>query len=121
VNRELIEQQLERLERPQTTRAPVLPWLLVAVGLLAVIGTAIHGYIAYTTIDRVNVSSRIDTPNPVVLFQDAATNGPRVGSTVEANSRAAYTRALEQFILDGTGLCLGLVVVLAGVFVRANQ
>ncbi len=118
---ELVEQQLERMERPPTTRRPVLNWLLIVVGLLAVVGTGIHGYTAYATIDRVNVNSRIETANPAVLFQDVATNGPRVGSTVEASSRATYARALEQFLLDGTGLCLGLVVVLAGFFVRANQ
>jgi hypothetical protein len=118
---ELVEQQLERMERPQSTRAPVLPWLLIVVGLLAIIGPGIHGYIAYATIDRINVNSRIETANPALLFQDVATNGPRVGSTVEASSRGTYARALEQFLLDGTGLCVGLVVVVAGFFVRANR
>jgi hypothetical protein len=99
----------------------VLPWLLVAVGFLAIVGLGIHGYTAYATIGRINDNSRIETSNPVLLFQDVATNGPRVGSTVEASSRATYARALEQFLLDGTGLCLGIVLVLGAFFVRANQ
>ena len=45
---------------------------------------------------------------------------PAVGSTVEASSRATYTRALEQFVLDGTGLILGFVLGVAGLFARAN-
>jgi len=44
----------------------------------------------------------------------------RVGGTVEASSRATYTKALEQFLLDGTGVSLGLVLAVAGAFVRAN-
>src|SRR5438445_481740 len=61
------------------------------------------------------------TPNPVVLFQDLATNGPRVPATVEASSRNTYGRALSQFVLDGTGLCLGFTLAFAGLFIRANQ
>ncbi len=117
----LIEQQLERMERPPGARLRVLSWLLVIVGLVAMVGLGIHGSTAYTTIARINVSSRIETANPGVLFQDVATNGPRVGSTVEASSRATYARALEQFLLDGTGLISGLVLVVAGFFVRVNQ
>ena len=114
--------QLERMERPSTA-GPLraLPWLLIAVGFLAIVGMGIHGYTAYATIARVNDSSRIDTANPVLLFQDVATNGPRVGANVEASSRATYARSLEQFLLDGTGLCLGMVLIVAGVFVRVNQ
>ena len=65
--------------------------------------------------------SKLDTPNPVVLFQDLATNGPRVPATVEASSRNTYGRALSQFVLDGTGLCLGFTLAFAGLFIRANQ
>ena len=112
---------LERMERPP---APgplrVLPWLLIAVGFVVIVGLGMHSYTAFATIARINDASRIDTSNPVLLFQDVATNGPRVGSTVDASSRATYARALEQFLLDGTGLCIGIVLVLAGVFVRVN-
>ena len=117
----LIEQQLERMERPPGARLRVLPWLLVVVGLVAIVGLGIHGYTAYATINRINSNSKIETANPVLLFQDVATNGPRVGTTVEASSRATYARALEQFLLDGTGLTFGIVLVVAGFFVRANQ
>src|ERR1700738_505448 len=107
----LIEQQLERMERPAGASFRVLPWLLVVIGLLAIVGLGIHGYTAYATITRINVNSKLETANPVLLFQDVATNGPRVGSTVEASSRATYARALEQFLLDGTVLTFGIVLV----------
>ena len=99
----------------------VLALLLIAVGFLAIVAMGIHGYTAYATIARINDTSRIETANAALLFQDVATNGPRVGSTVEASSRATYARSLEQFLLDGTGLSLGIVLVVAGVFVRVNQ
>jgi hypothetical protein len=44
-----------------------------------------------------------------------------LGSTVESSSRATYTKALEQFVLDGTGLLAGLVLVVVGVFIRVNR
>jgi hypothetical protein len=94
--------------------------LLMVVGLAAIVGLGIHGSTPYTTVARIDMTSQIDTPNPILLFQDVATNGPRVGSTVESSQRAAYSKALEQFVLDGTGVCLGLVLALAGVFVRVN-
>jgi hypothetical protein len=93
----------------------------MVVGLLMVVGLAVHGATAYATIARININARIDTPNPVVLFQDVATNGPRVGNTVESSSRATYARALEQFVLDGTGVAFGIVLAIAGLFVKANQ
>ncbi len=117
----LIEQQLELMERPASGPLRVLAWLLVVVGLVAIVGLGLHGYTAYATITRVNDNSTINTANPAVLFQDVATNGARVGTTVEASSRAMYARSLEQFLLDGTGLCIGIVLVVAGVFVRVNQ
>src|SRR5258708_29354393 len=104
----LIEQELDRLERPGAPLR-VLPRLLVLVGLVVVVGLGVHGYTAYATIARINVNSKIETANPVLLFQDVATNGPRLGSTVEASSRVTYARALEQFLLDRTGLLVGIV------------
>jgi cellobiose-specific phosphotransferase system component IIC len=116
----LIEQQLEAMERPRNARATRLPWVLVVVGLLAIVGLGIHGYTAYATIARINSAARIDSANPIAMFQDIATDGPRIGATVEASQRSTYSKALEQFLLDGTGLALGLVLVLAGLFIRAN-
>jgi hypothetical protein len=117
----LARAQLETLERPSQGRRSVLPWVLVVAGLLVMAGLGFHGYTAYATIARINVSSKIDTPNPIVLFQDVATNGPKVGATVESSSRSTYTKALEQFVLDGTGLALGLVLAIGGMFFRLNQ
>jgi hypothetical protein len=119
----LLEQQIQAMERPPRAAAhkqPVWPWLLVIAAVVAMALLGAHGYTAYATIARVDASSNIATANPGVMFQDVATNGPRVGSTVEASSRATYTKALEQFLLDGTGVILGLVLAVAGLFVRVN-
>jgi len=117
----LIEQQLEAMERSVSAAKPRWPWLLVIAGLVVVVGLGIHAYTALGTIGRVNASSRIDTPNALVLFQDLATNGPRVPPNVESSSRNTYSRALTQFVLDGTGVCIGMTLVVGGLFVRANE
>jgi hypothetical protein len=116
----LLERQLDAMERP-AGRKSIWPWVLVVVGLLAIVALTVHASTAYATVARVNVNSRIDTPNPILLFQDVATNGPRLGPTVETSSRAIYSKALEQFLLDGTGVIAGVVFVIGGLFVRANQ
>jgi hypothetical protein len=116
----LLTQQIEAMERPPNSKRPVWPGILAIAAVLAMALLGMHGYTAYATIARVDANSNIATANPVVMFQDVATNGPRVGSTVDPSSRAIYTKALEQFLLDGTGVILGLVVAVAGVFVRAN-
>jgi hypothetical protein len=118
---ELIEERLDALERGSTAGGARWPWLLVVGGAVVMIGLGLHAYTAFATIDAINARSKLDTPNPVVLFQDLATNGPRVPASVEATSRNAYGRALTQLVLDGTGLCLSLTVAFAGVFVLANQ
>ncbi len=118
---EVIEQQLEALERGSGVNSPRWPWLLIVLGVVVVFGLGVHGYTAFATIDGINGRSRLETPNPVVLFQDLATNGPRVPASVEASSRNTYGRALSQFVLDGTGLCLGFILAFAGLFIRVNQ
>lgn len=114
-----VETELEQIERGNTAGAPKWPWVRVLSGALIVIGLAAHGYMAFATLDGINARSKIDTPNPVVLFRDVATNGPRVPPDVEVNSRNSYGRSLTQFVLNGTGLCVGLTLVVAGLFVRA--
>jgi len=116
----VLMRQIEAMERPQDARRPLWPGLQVIAALVAIVALCVHGYSAYATIALIDANAKIVTANPVVMFQDLATNGPRVGSTVEASSRATYTRALEQFVLDGTGVVLGLALVVAGLFVRAN-
>jgi hypothetical protein len=116
-----LEQELEALEGSLTAAPMRWPWLLVVLGLLAVVGLALHGYTAYAAVARIDANSRIETPNPLALFQEVATNGPKVGSTVESSSRATYARSLEQFVLDGTGVGLGIVLVIAGAFILLNR
>jgi hypothetical protein len=116
----LLEQQLEVMERQTVASRLRWPWVLVIVGLMAIVGLGAHGSTAYATVARINVNARIDTANPVLMFQDVATNGPKVGSTVESSSRSTYTKALEQFLLDGTGVILGVLLVMGGLFVRVN-
>jgi hypothetical protein len=117
----LLEQQLAAMERPRGATPARWPWLLVLAGVVAVAAFGFQAFTAYGTIARIDSLSKIATANPVVMFQDIATNGARVGATVEASNRATYTRALEQFVLDGTVVCLGLAAILAGVVVRLNQ
>jgi hypothetical protein len=122
LERSLLEQQLDAMERPAgRSHGAVLAWFLVIVGLLAIVSLGIHGYSAYTTVARINVTARIETLDPLLMFQDVATNGPRIGTTVENSSRSTYTRALEQFVLDGTGIAIGVALLVGGLFVRANQ
>ena len=114
------ERQLVALERTATGGLR-WAWLIVALGLIMIIGAGAHSYTAYTTIARINVPAQINTPNPLGLFQDITTNGPRVGNTVETSQRANYTKALEQYVLDGTIVTLGIAMLLAGIFIRLNR
>jgi hypothetical protein len=116
-----IERELEALERAVAPRPPGWAWVLVVAGLVAAIGLAGHAMTAYSTIDRIDQLSRLDTPNPVLLLQDLAVNGARVSANIDANNRGAYGRALNQYVLDGTGVCLGLALAFAGLFIRINR
>ncbi len=118
---ELIEQQLDSLERAVAPKPPAWAWLLVVVGFVLSIGLAAHAVPAFLTIDRINQIAHLDTPNPVLVFQDLATNGPRVTSAIDSNNRGAYGQALTQYVLDGTGVCLGLALAFAGLFIRINR
>jgi hypothetical protein len=117
----LIERQIEALECAVAPRPPRWAWILVVVGLVAAIGLAAHSIGAYTTIDRLNQDAKLESGNPVVLFQDVATNGARVSPAIPSSSRSTYTRALNQYALDGAGVCLGIVLAVAGLFIRLNR
>jgi hypothetical protein len=116
----LLEKQLKALERPPPDRQSFWPVLLVVVGLVAIVGLGLHGYTAFATINRINVNARLETGNPILVFQDIATNGPRVNPAIDSSNRSTYSKALGQFLLDGTAVCFGITLVVAGVFVRAN-
>jgi hypothetical protein len=120
LERARLEQQLQEMERPPRGESR-LAWLLIVLGLVTVVGLSAHAYSAYSTIARIDVTARIATANPLALFQDVATNGPRLGSTVDSASRRTYTQALEQFVLDGTGVGVGVALVLSGFFIRLNH
>jgi len=44
---------LARMERPAVSGPlRVLPWLLIAVGFVAIVGLGMHGYTAFATVAR---------------------------------------------------------------------
>ena len=102
-------------------RPPRWSWILVGVGLLLAVGLSLHALSAYAAIDRIDRNSNISTPNVVVLFQDLATSGPRVPSSVDSSSRGAYSQAVVQYLLDGTGVCIGIALAFTGLFIRINR
>ena len=109
------------MERAVAPRPSGWAWILVVLGLLATTGLAAHAATAYTSIDRINQLSRLETSNPVLLLQDLAVNGARVPANIDANNRGVYGRALNQYVLDGTGVCLGIALAFAGLFIRINR
>jgi hypothetical protein len=115
-----LEQQLAVMERGVAPRPPSWSWVLVGVGLLLAVGLSAHALSAYAAIDRINQNANIPTGNVVLLFQELATNGPRVPSSVDSSSRGAYSQAVVQYVLDGTGVCIGLALAFAGLFIRVN-
>ena len=117
----LVEQQLQSLERAVAPRPPGWAWILVGLGFVLAIGLAAHAATAYMSIDRINQISHIDTLNPVLLFQELATNGPRVSANVDSTNRGLYGRVLTQYVVDGTGICIGLALAFAGLFIRINR
>jgi hypothetical protein len=116
-----IEAQLRALERPPRKGKPAWTWLVVAAGLMLVLSLGYHGWQSYSTIGRIDASARLTTADPIRLFQALATMGPQVPNTIENSQRSNYSRALEQFILDGTGLAIGLAIILAGLLTRINH
>ena len=100
---------------------PLWPWLFVAVGLALMVSLAVHGSTAYAAIVAMDSASKVETPNPLFLFNDATANGIRVNNQVDPRNRGSYTEALTQLVLDGTGVCIGIVLASAGLFVRLNE
>jgi hypothetical protein len=100
---------------------PWWPWLFVAAGLALTVSLAVHGSTAYAAIVAMDSASKIETPNPLFLFNDATASGIRVNNQVDPRNRGSYADALTQLVLDGTGVCIGIVLVAAGLFVRLNE
>lgn len=109
------------MERAVAPRPPGRTWILVVIGFALLVGLAVHASTAYAEIDRINQLANVPTPNVVLLLQDLAVNGTRVSANIDANNRGAYGRALTQYVLDGTGVCLGLALAFAGLFARINR
>jgi hypothetical protein len=72
-------------------------WLLVALGLILVVGGSAYGYTAHTVIARINVPAQVNT-QPALAVPDIATNG-RALATPWKQASAPITRALEQRVL----------------------
>jgi hypothetical protein len=73
------------------------------------------------TIDRINQISHLDTLNPILLLKELGTNGTRVSANVDSTNRGLYGRLLTQYVVDGTGVCLGVALAFAGLFIRINR
>ena len=117
----VVEQQLEAIERTAVPRPPGWAWLLVGLGALLVIGLSVHAGFAFSTITRLDQAARIDSHDPLSTFQNLATNGAQVPSAIDSSNRNTYTRALDQYAFDGTGICLGVALIAAGLFIRLNR
>ena len=99
----------------------VFALVLIVVGLVLTALTAVHGATAYFAIASMDAASKLDTPNPVALFSEMTATGIKVNNQVDPRNRGAYGDALTQLVLDGTGVCIGLVFIAAGLFVRLNE
>lgn len=100
------------------------PWwasLLVVIGLGLSVASAVHGAGAYLAIASMDASAKLDTPNPLFLFSDITATGIKVNNQIDPRNRGAYGDALTQLVLDGTVVCIGIVLIAAGLFVRLNE
>jgi hypothetical protein len=113
-----IQRELLALERSVAPRPPAWAWVLVVAGLLLAVALSAHAATAYTTINRITPAGGL---NAVLLFEDLGVNGTRVPATIDANNRGAYARAVSQYVLDGTGVCLGIALAFGGLFIRINR
>ncbi|HEY3060443.1 MAG TPA: hypothetical protein VGL99_15895 [Chloroflexota bacterium] len=106
---------------PKQLFTPWWAWLLILIGLALTGALTIHGSTAYAAIVAMDSVSKLDTPNPLFLFSDVTSTGIKVNNQVDPRNRGAYADALTQLVLDGTGVCIGVVLLGAGVFVRLNE
>jgi hypothetical protein len=106
---------------PKQLFTPWWAWLLILIGLALTGALTIHGSTAYAAIVAMDSASKLDTPNPLFLFSDVTSTGIKVNNQVDPRNRGAYADALTQLVLDGTGVCIGVVLLGAGVFVRLNE
>jgi hypothetical protein len=97
-----------------------LTWLLMIAGALLVVGLGWHGLGAYEAIRGMDAAARIDTPNALFLFDDLTASGININNQIDARSRGAYGAALQQFVLDGTGVLLGVVLLGGGIYLRIS-
>ncbi len=112
-----LERRLRDLETHRSATRPLWPSLLATAGLGMMVLFGRHAYAAYSVVERIDHASGVETPNALALFGDLTTNGIQVGGSIDARSRQAYAAALEQFVLDGTAGMLGLVLVVAALYV----
>jgi hypothetical protein len=91
------------------------------LGALLMLALGWHAALAYASIAGIEAAAGIHTPDALSLFDDLTTGGIRVPNGTDARNRQALTGALEQFELDGTGVCLSFVMVVGGAFVGLQQ
>ena len=93
-----------------------LTWLMMIAGALLVLVLGWHGVGAYEAIRGMDAAARIDTPNALFLFDDLTASGIKINNQIDVRSRGAYGAALQQFVLDGTGVLLGVVLLGGGIY-----
>jgi hypothetical protein len=89
---------------------------LAAAGVLVMLALGVHGIGAYRTILSIDAGANLPSANAYTLFDDLTTNGVRVPSGVQQADRQRYTQALEQLVLDGTGVCLGVALLVVAAY-----
>ncbi len=89
-------------------------------GLVVMVVYGLNAYAAYTAIESLELAAGLETANVLSLFSGLTIDGIQVRTGIDARNRAEYVAALEQIALAGTMASLGLLLVLAGLFVAAN-
>ena len=93
-----------------------LAWGLMVAGVVMMLALSWQSLGAYQSIADLNASARVETPNALFLLNDLTATGININNQIDPRLRGAYGAALQQFVLDGTGVLLGVVLLGGGVY-----
>ncbi len=93
-----------------------LAWGLMVAGVVMMLALGWQSLGAYQSIADLNASARVETPNALFLLNDLTATGININNQIDPRLRGAYGAALQQFVLDGTGVLLGVVLLGGGVY-----